>query len=76
MILLTAPALEMDLKPTTSLVFTTHNPSSLVSRLEDSKVVFSSYIAAAALVGIVNVRELVLVRVSLSHKLCVFEAFF
>ena len=75
MILLTAPALELDLNPT-SLVFTTHNPSSLVSRLEDSKVVFTSYIAAAALVGIVNVRELVLVRVSLSHKLCVFEAFF
>ena len=75
MILLTAPALELDLKPT-SLVFTAHNPSSLVSRLEDSKVVFSSYIAAAALVGIVNVRELVLVRVSLSHKLCIFEGFF
>ena len=63
MILLTAPALELDLN------HIAHNPSSLVSRLEDSKVVFSSYIAAAALVGIVNARELVLVGVSLSHKL-------
>ena len=34
---------------------------SLVSRLEDSRVIISSYLLAAALVAIVNVREQILV---------------
>ena len=72
-----APALDLELYLNPSgLVLNVPNaqcsqshPSSLVSQLEDSKVIFSSYIAAATLVGIVNARELVLVGVSLSHKL-------
>ena len=41
------------------------SPHSLVDRLEDSKVIVGSYVFAATLVVVVNVRELILVRWSL-----------